>query len=69
MEVEIFYTKLPKEYLVKMQYKNKHDFLPAHPFRCLIIGGSGSRKTMLALNLIKKKNVLVLIWFIYVQKT
>ena len=54
MEVENFYTKLPKEYLVKMQYKNKHDFLPAHPFRCLIIGGSGSRKTMLALNLIKK---------------
>ena len=62
MEVENFYTKLPKEYMTKMKYKNKYDFLPAHPFRCLIIGGSGSRKTMLALNLIKKCAVFDMVY-------
>lgn len=54
MEVENFYEVLPDEYLKNQNYKNEIPFLPHHPFRCLIIGSSGSRKTLLALNLIKK---------------
>lgn len=34
----------------------KQNIIPSHPFRCLASGGSGSGKTMLILNLLKRKN-------------
>ena len=34
----------------------KENIIPRHPFRCLLSGGSGSGKTMLCLNLLKRKN-------------
>ena len=41
-------------------------YIPDHPYRILIIEGSGSRKTNLLLNLIE--NNLALIKYIYMQK-
>lgn len=34
----------------------KDNVIPRHPFRCLLSGGSGSGKTMLCLNLLKRKH-------------
>ena len=34
----------------------KWPFIPDHPYRILIIGGSGSRKTNALLNLIKEQD-------------
>ena len=45
---------------------NKHwPYIPDHPYRILIIGGSGSRKTNVFLNLI---NGQILITYIYMKK-
>ena len=50
--------------------KTKHNknwpYIPDHPYRILIIGGSGSGKTNLLLNLIKINQTLIK--YIYTQK-
>ena len=38
------------------EHNEKWPFIPDHPYRILIIGGSGSGKTSTLLNLIKKQN-------------
>ena len=38
------------------EHNKKWPFIPDHPYRILIIGGSGSGKTSTLLNLIKKQN-------------
>ena len=47
--------------------KTKHNknwpYIPDHPYRILIIGGSGSRKTNLLLNLIDNKTDIDQIYF------
>ena len=43
----------------KQEYK-KWLYIPDHPYRTLIIGGSGSGKTIALLNLIKEQEVVVL---------
>ena len=37
-------------------HNEKWPYIPDHPYRILIIGGSGSRKTNALLNLIKKQD-------------
>ena len=37
------------------EHNKKWPFIPDHPYRILIIGGSGSRKTNALLNLIKEQ--------------
>ena len=50
--------------------KTKHNknwpYIPDHPYRILIIGGSGSGKTNLLLNLIEINQTLIK--YIYTQK-
>ena len=46
-------------------HNKKWPYIPDHPYRILIIGGSGSGKTNALLNLINKD---ILINFIYMQK-
>ena len=38
------------------EYNEKQSFVPDHPYRILIIGGSGSGKTNTLLNLIKEQD-------------
>ena len=38
------------------EHNKKWPFIPDHPYRILIIGGSGSRKTNALLNLIKEQD-------------
>ena len=38
------------------EHNEKWPFIPNHPYRILIIGGSGSRKTNTLLNLIKERD-------------
>ena len=38
------------------EYNEKWPFIPSHPYRILIIGGSGSGKTNALLNLIKEQD-------------
>ena len=38
------------------EHNEKWPFIPDHPYRILIIGGSGSRKTKALLNLIKERD-------------
>ena len=49
----IIYDYIAKEYIKK--YNQKWSEIPDHPYRILIIGGSGSRKTNAVLNLIYHK--------------
>ena len=37
------------------EYKEKWPYIPDHPYRILIIGGSGSEKTNTLLNLINEQ--------------
>ena len=39
----------------KIKYNSKWPYIPDHPYRILIIGGSGSRKTNVLLNLINNQ--------------
>ena len=39
-------------------HNKKWSYIPDHPYRMVIIGGSGSRKTNALLNLIKKKKIV-----------
>ena len=50
----------------KIEHNLKWPYSPDHPYRILIIGGSGSGKTNALLNLIS--NQPVLIKYIYMQK-
>ena len=45
---------------VHKQEHKKWLYIPDHPYRTLIIGGSGSGKTIALLNLIKEQEVVVL---------
>ena len=36
---------------------NHNDLIPAHPYRIIIIDGSGSRKTNVLLNLVKHQRL------------
>ena len=38
------------------QLNKKQPYIPDHPYRILVIGGSGSRKTNALLNLIKEQD-------------
>ena len=40
----------------KKKYNEKWPYIPDHPYRILIIGGSGSGKTNTLLNLINQQN-------------
>lgn len=52
-----FYDVMPKTYLDDQHYNpNKHKGCPIHPFRMLIVGGSGSMKSNTCLNIIKDCN-------------
>ena len=51
---------------MKMKYHNpKWPYIPDHPYKMLIIGGSGSGKTSVLLNLIKEQDNNELINKIY----
>ena len=41
------------------EHNEKYPFIPGHPYRILIFGGSGSGKTNALLNL-KKSNVILI---------
>ena len=43
----------------KIQHNKKWPYIPEHPYRILIIGGSGSGKTNPLLNLISNQPVLI----------
>ena len=47
------------------EHNSKWLYIPDHPYRLLIIGGSGSRKTNVSLNLIREQDSDVLIDKIY----
>ena len=40
------------------EHNEKWPFIPYHPYRILIIGGSGSTKTNALLNVIKEQDVI-----------
>ena len=40
-------------------HNEKWSYIPVHPYRVLIIGGSGSGKTNTLLNLINEQNLFV----------
>ena len=48
------------------KHNEKWPYIPDHPYRILIIGGSGSGKTNTLLNLINEQ--MILIKFIYIQE-
>ena len=51
------------------EHNEKWPFIPDHPYRILIIGGSGSGKTNALLNLIKKQDAnFVIIQNLFVCK-
>ena len=60
--------------LIKIKQHNlKWPYIPDYPYRILIIGGSGSRKTNALLNLISNQlnifdKIYYLIKYIYMQK-
>ena len=45
------------------EHKGKWPYIPDHPYRILIIGGSGSEQTRTLLNLINKQNYIDKIYF------
>ena len=49
-----------------IEHNSKWPYIPEHPYRILIIGGSGSGKTNTLLNLINKKPDIEK--YIYMQK-
>ena len=42
----------------KTEYNKNWPYIPDHPYRILIVGGSGSEKTNVLLNLIEKQPVI-----------
>jgi len=51
-----YYKVMPKEFLLKSHNPNYKDHKLNFPFRMLIIGGSGARKTQTLMNLIRVMN-------------
>ena len=49
-----------------IEHNPKWSYIPDHPYRILIIAGSGSGKTNASLNLIKISQILIR--FIFMQK-
>ena len=49
-----------------IQHNSKWPYIPDHPYRILIIGGSGSGKTNALLNLINNRQILIK--YIYMQR-
>ena len=49
-----------------IQHNSKWPYIPDHPYRILIIGGSGSGKTNALLNLIYNRQILIK--YIYMQR-
>ena len=49
-----------------IEHNSKWPYIPDHPYRILIIGGSGSGKTNALLNLINNQQTLIK--YIYMQK-
>ena len=49
-----------------IEHNSKWPYIPDHPYRILIIGGSGSGKTNALLNLINNQQTLMK--YIYMQK-
>ena len=47
-----------------IEHNSKWPYIPDHPYRILIIGGSGSGKTNALLNLINIDKILILIKYI-----
>ena len=43
------------------EYNEKWPYIPDHPYRISIIGGSGSKKNNTLLNLIKKNKIKVML--------
>ena len=43
-------------------HNEKWPFIPDHPYRILVIGGSGSEKTNVLLNLVKEQDDIVKIY-------
>ena len=43
----------------KIEHNKNWPYIPDHPYRILIIGGSGSGKTNVLLNLIKNNQTLI----------
>ena len=41
---------------INKKYNEKWPYIPDHPYRIIIIGGSGSRKTNALINLINEQN-------------
>ena len=52
---QIKFIAIMKNYdqLVEINHNSNWPYIPEHPYRILIIGGSGSAKTNVLLNLIK----------------
>ena len=40
---------------IKTEHNSKWPYIPDHPYRILVVGGSGSRKTNALLNLINNQ--------------
>ncbi len=53
-QVTNYYTKLPKNLMPKYHNPNYKHHLINLPFRCLIVGGSGSMKTNTLVDMIKR---------------
>ena len=49
------------------EHDGKWPFIPDHPYRILIMGGSGSGKNKALLNLIKKQDDIDQVW-VFAQK-
>ena len=43
----------------KTEHNSKWPYIPDHPYRILIVGGSGSGKTNALLNLINNQQILI----------
>ena len=53
--------------LVKLNHNPNWLYIPDHPYRALTIGGSGSGKTNLLLNLMKNQRPVLIKIYLYVK--
>ena len=54
--------------LVEIKHSSNWSYIPGHPYRSLIIGGSGSSRTNVLLNLIKRQPPDIKKFYSYVKK-
>ena len=52
----------------KIRQSSNWPYIPDHPYRILIIGGSGSGKTSVLLNLVNNEPDIYIYIYIYMQK-